>query len=80
VGVEGVEEPEFVLRVGLGRDCVLDQFIQWLRRMREGTRTWSGNIFFCKNRFALARIAVCTRSSELPLAQGKFRVCFAAAS
>ena len=37
-------------------------------------------MFFCKNKFALVKIAVCTRSWEPPLVQGKLCIRFAAAS
>ena len=48
-----------VLEVTDGWIRNLDEFT---RRMKEGPPTWSGNMFFCKNKFALVRIAVCTRS------------------
>ena len=66
MGVEGVEDPESVLRAGLGRDYVEEREVsnQLTDNFEEpeGSKTWSGNICFCRNKFARVMIAVCTRS------------------
>ena len=37
-----------------------DQLTWWLQCTKENTRTWTGNVSFCKNKFVLERIAIYT--------------------